>query len=132
MRRNRCVAAPSTIIFFRRGFYEREGSPGKGKRSNEHDLTGLINMKELEPEFTKAQEEAKSKSKTLSCHGLGPGGGARRPSAVLTFVQRITVRSGAGEVSKEGQGKAARKQNGWARCLVRIVCRLGLNSRPRS
>jgi len=42
-------------------------TPGKGKTSNEYDLTGLVNkMKELEPEFTKAKEEARAKSKALS------------------------------------------------------------------
>ena len=42
-------------------------SPGKGKTSNEYDLTGLVSkMKELEPEFTKAKEEAKARSKALS------------------------------------------------------------------
>ena len=42
-------------------------SPGKGKTSNQYDLTGLVNkMKELEPEFAKAQQEAKAKSKALS------------------------------------------------------------------
>jgi len=42
-------------------------SPGKGKTSNEYDLTGLVHkMKELEPEFTKAKEEAKAKTKALS------------------------------------------------------------------
>lgn len=42
-------------------------SPGKGKTSNEYDLTGLVRkMQELEPEFTKAKEEAKARSKALS------------------------------------------------------------------
>lgn len=42
-------------------------SPGKGKTSNEYDLTGLVSkLKELEPEFTKAKEEARAKSKALS------------------------------------------------------------------
>jgi hypothetical protein len=42
-------------------------SPGKGKTSNEYDLTGLVNkLKELEPEFTKAKQDAKAKSKALS------------------------------------------------------------------
>lgn len=42
-------------------------SPGKGKTSNEYDLSGLVKkMKELEPEFTKAKQEARAKSKALS------------------------------------------------------------------
>ncbi len=51
------------------GLIKRAGrtSPGKGKTSNEYDLTGLVNkMKELEPEFTMAKEEANTKSKALS------------------------------------------------------------------
>lgn len=51
------------------GLIKRIGrtSPGKGKTSNEYDLTGLVHkMKELEPEFTKAKEEARAKSKALS------------------------------------------------------------------
>jgi len=51
------------------GLIKRIGrtSPGKGKTSNEYDLAGLVNkMKELEPEFTKAKEEAKARSKALS------------------------------------------------------------------
>jgi hypothetical protein len=42
-------------------------SPGKGKTSNEYDLSGLVKkLKELEPEFTKAKQDAKAKSKALS------------------------------------------------------------------
>lgn len=42
-------------------------SPGKGKTSNEYDLSGLVKkLKELEPEFTKAKEEARARSKALS------------------------------------------------------------------
>ncbi len=51
------------------GLIQRIGrtSPGKGKTSNEYDLSGLVKkMKELEPEFTKAKQEAKAKSKALS------------------------------------------------------------------
>lgn len=51
------------------GLIQRIGrtSPGKGKTSNEYDLTGLVKkMKELEPEFTKAKQDAKAKSKALS------------------------------------------------------------------
>jgi predicted transcriptional regulator len=41
--------------------------PGKGKTSNEYDLTGLVKkMQDLEPEFTKAKEEAQAKQKALS------------------------------------------------------------------
>ena len=51
------------------GLIQRIGrtSPGKGKTSNEYDLTGLVKkMKELEPEFRKAKEDAKARSKALS------------------------------------------------------------------
>lgn len=51
------------------GLIQRIGrtSPGKGKTSNEYDLTGLVKkMKELEPEFTKAKQEAKARSKALT------------------------------------------------------------------
>ena len=42
-------------------------SPGKGKTSNEYDMSGLVKkMKELEPEFSKAKHEARAKSKALS------------------------------------------------------------------
>jgi len=42
-------------------------SPGKGKTSNEYDLSGLVKkLKELEPDFTKAKQEAKARSKALS------------------------------------------------------------------
>lgn len=41
--------------------------PGKGKTSNEYDLTGLIQkMKALEPEFTKEKAEAQARQKALS------------------------------------------------------------------
>ncbi|AKH42529.1 AraC-like DNA-binding protein [Altererythrobacter atlanticus] len=41
--------------------------PGKGKTSNEYDLSGLVKkMQELEPEFTQAKEEAKARSKALT------------------------------------------------------------------
>jgi predicted transcriptional regulator len=51
------------------GLIQRIGRtrPGKGKTSNEYDLSGLINkMKELEPEFTKAKQEAQARQKALS------------------------------------------------------------------
>jgi hypothetical protein len=51
------------------GLIQRIGrtSPGKGKTSNEYDLSGLVKkLKELEPEFTKAKQEARAKSKALS------------------------------------------------------------------
>lgn len=51
------------------GLIQRIGrtKPGKGKTSNEYDLSGLIKkMKELEPEFTKAKEKARADSKKLS------------------------------------------------------------------
>jgi predicted transcriptional regulator len=51
------------------GLIQRIGRtrPGKGKTSNEYDLSGLINkMKELEPEFTKAKHEAQARQKALS------------------------------------------------------------------
>lgn len=42
-------------------------SPGKGKTSNGYDLSGLVaKLKQLEPEFTKAKQEAKARSKSLS------------------------------------------------------------------
>lgn len=41
--------------------------PGKGKTSNEYDLTGLVEkMKALEPDFAEAKREAKAKQKALS------------------------------------------------------------------
>jgi hypothetical protein len=51
------------------GLIERIGRtrPGKGKTSNEYDLSGLISkMKELEPEFTQAKQEAQARQKALS------------------------------------------------------------------
>ena len=41
--------------------------PGKGKTSNEYDLTGLVEkMKTMEPEFTKAKDDAQAKQRALS------------------------------------------------------------------
>lgn len=51
------------------GLLQRIGRtrPGKGKTSNEYDLSGLVKkMQELEPEFTKAKKEAKARSKALT------------------------------------------------------------------
>lgn len=51
------------------GLIQRIGRtrPGKGKTSNEYDLTGLVNkMKSLEPEFTEAKQQAQAKQKALS------------------------------------------------------------------
>jgi hypothetical protein len=51
------------------GLIQRIGRtrPGKGKTSNEYDLTGLVNkMKALEPEFTLAKQEAQARQKALS------------------------------------------------------------------
>ena len=40
--------------------------PGRGKTSNEYDLTGLVNrLKEIEPEFTKVQEENRERRKNV-------------------------------------------------------------------
>jgi len=51
------------------GLIQRIGRtrPGKGKTSNEYDLTGLVNkMKALEPEFTEAKQQAQARQKALS------------------------------------------------------------------
>lgn len=41
--------------------------PGKGKTSNEYDLAGLVaKMKSLEPEFTKAKQDAQARQKALT------------------------------------------------------------------
>ncbi len=46
-------------------------APGRGKISNEYDLSGLVErLKELEPEFRAAKEEAKSKLKAVARPGL--------------------------------------------------------------
>lgn len=45
----------------------------KGKTSNEYDLSGLVRrLKELEPEFRKAEEEAKKRRQEVTRPGLRP------------------------------------------------------------
>lgn len=46
-------------------------APGRGKLSNEYDLTGLVNrLKELEPEFRKVEEDIKSRRRAVAQPGL--------------------------------------------------------------
>ena len=41
--------------------------PGRGKTSNEYDLSGFVaKLKELEPEFTKTREEGRNKRKNVT------------------------------------------------------------------
>jgi predicted transcriptional regulator len=41
--------------------------PGRGRTSNEYDLSGLVEkLKEIEPEFSKAREEAKTNRRNVS------------------------------------------------------------------
>lgn len=45
----------------------------RGKLSNEYDLSGLVaRLKELEPEFRKVEEEAKSRRRAVTRPGLRP------------------------------------------------------------
>src|SRR5438552_88690 len=45
--------------------------PGRGKRSNFYDLSGLVaRLKELEPEFRKADEAAREKQRAVARPGL--------------------------------------------------------------